>query len=415
MTAPAASEAPVVTTSGPVRPAERVLLLDILRGFALLGIAQVNWGGPLSGTLGTLLDLLVTGTFYSMFAILFGVGIAIQFQRAEAGQRPFVLRYLWRTLLLFAIGAAHEIFIWNGDVIAGYAVLGLVLLPFIRLRAPLLLAFAALFLTLSMAPRRWFPDVGLVNVVQPYDSAQAAARRQQADSGRRANARTRSAADSGTAPYWDGVRASASGADLPRRLGNFTRLRGLKGESEFLALFILGLWIGRRRLVENAAIEKRLLLAAGGIGLVLGAAGNAQTVLGAFALPEMLRGWRLAWSLGNISLAVFYMSAIALFVTRTEVGRRVFAPLGWVGRMGLTNYLLQSLVMTTLLYGRFLDLRQSLGDGWLLQLVVNLVFAAQIAFSWWWFTRFRYGPAEWAWRAATWMRAEPLRRERMVA
>jgi uncharacterized protein len=146
------------TTLQPVQ--ERIAALDILRGFALFGILLVNMldfsGSALRantlGARGNELDQLVDAgiaffaitKFYLLFSFLFGVGFAVQMRRMEASGRPFVGFYVRRLAVLFAIGLAHAILLWEGDILRLYAVAGLLLLVVRRLPDAALLGLAGM-------------------------------------------------------------------------------------------------------------------------------------------------------------------------------------------------------------------------------------------------------------------------------
>ena len=159
--------APTPTLMSPVRPGERIHALDVLRGFALLGIALMNVeffnrssmemgmglapgeGGP-AHVAGWLVAWLVTGKFWVLFALLFGMGFALMLQRAQARGSEFLPVYRRRTLALLGFGLVHAIGLWFGDILFGYAVIAamLLLVWFGRLKHALLLAAGAVVLAL---------------------------------------------------------------------------------------------------------------------------------------------------------------------------------------------------------------------------------------------------------------------------
>ena len=151
----ATPDVPASTVSpkaGPVQPHERSLLVDVLRGFALLGILQANFQNT-SGALSDLIKFLVEGSFYTTFSFLFGLGFAIQLIRAEEAKRPFILRYVWRTVILLFIGVVHYVFFRSSEILIEYALCAGVLLLVRRWRPSLILALAAAYLVFSMSPR----------------------------------------------------------------------------------------------------------------------------------------------------------------------------------------------------------------------------------------------------------------------
>ena len=154
--------------TGPVARSERIEVIDILRGFALLGILLVNmefFSHPVQQVLFGLKEwtsaadrlaewgirFLAEGKFYSLFSFLFGLGFALQIQRAEARGTRFVPFYLRRLFILLLIGLAHAIFLWTGDILVLYAVTGAVLLLLFRRRAPrTLLIWCGVMLTVTI-------------------------------------------------------------------------------------------------------------------------------------------------------------------------------------------------------------------------------------------------------------------------
>ena len=180
-------------------------------------------------------------------------------------------------------------------------------------------------------------------------------------------------------------------------------------------MFLLGLYAGRRRLFRDAEQHTRLFIWVGSVALAIGLAGNALAVFGAFfadkgiALPNAVAGWSLASSLGNIGLSLFYLSAITMLFTHWGRATRMVTPLAYVGRMGLTNYIMQSVILALILGRGFSLIHHPNGvDGWSNFMLVNALFAVQIIYSYWWFRYFQFGPLEWLWRSLTWFRPQPM-------
>ncbi len=399
--------------AGPVRPQERIQLLDVLRGFALLGILQVNFEPQkVSGVLSNLLDFFVDGSFITTFSFLFGLGFAIQLIRAEEAKRPFILRYLWRTLILLFIGVTYWVFIGPNVIVTNYALVAPLLLFVRRWRPSLILALAAAVLVFSMSPR--VPEGHVWTRINPEQVETERLGRQLSTATAQANP-----------PAWCQMIPSLTDAYRERVCTKAGRVRELltqelatvqwwKGEpTEVLCMFLLGLYAGRRRILRDAAQHTRFLAGVAGVALVFGLAGNALGVFGDFfaskgvALPKSLDGWLLARLLGDIGLSLFYLSSVTLLFTHRHLARRVLAPLANVGRMGLTNYLMQYLILTTVL-GEGFGIRVRV-EGWFSLLMINSFFIVQILYSRWWFQHFQFGPVEWAWRSLTWFRIQPMR------
>ncbi|MBA3498861.1 MAG: DUF418 domain-containing protein [Myxococcota bacterium] len=146
----------------PVTPGERIEELDVVRGFALLGVFLMNvefFGRSVRGIgegmppgltgidwfASWFVAYFVQGKFWTMFAMLFGMGFAVMLMRAERAERPFLRPYLRRILALAVFGAAHFIFLWSGDILFSYAVAagGLLVLLYGKWK-PIVLALVAL-------------------------------------------------------------------------------------------------------------------------------------------------------------------------------------------------------------------------------------------------------------------------------
>lgn len=397
--------------AGPVQPRERMVLVDVLRGFALLGIIQVNFDGQNAGdALDNLLEFFVDGSFIAAFSFLFGLGFAIQLVLAEEAKRPFIFRFLWRTLILFFIGTIYFIFIRPMVIIIDYALLAPLLLVVRRWRPKLILALAAGILVFSMSPR--LPEGQIWTRVNPEQVETERLQMQLTVANAQANP-----------PVWCQMIPGLTDAYRENMCSRATRVRTLltqelatvgwwKSESAVLFMFLLGLYAGRRRVLHDAAQHTRFFGWVAGIALAFGLAGSSLYVFGDFfadkgiTLPKFFDGWRLAQLLGNIGMSLFYLAGVTLLFTHWGRARRVLAPLAFVGRMTLTNYLMQYLILMTVLGDGFgLVIRV---DNWLSLLLVNAFFGVQILYSYWWFRYFRFGPVEWVWRSLTWFRIQPM-------
>jgi uncharacterized protein len=408
----------------PVQQQERVVVLDILRGFALFGILTVNmalFSQPLQVAYQTAADssiydraaewliaFLATGKFYTLFSFLFGLGFTIFIARARAKGQGAAPLFLRRLLALLAFGLAHGFLIWIGDILTFYAVIGLLLLLFAWVKKPrTLLIWAVVIWTLSligmalslgfMAFAASVPEIRAE--IDGSLTQQAAVTAEQA-------AQAREVYGNGNFLEITGQRAS----ELPLMwvFGIFT------GPS-ILMMFLIGAYFGRREIFqqvdEHLPLFRRLLL----WGLLIGLPVNliyASLLGGGIATSADLVaviGATLAGVVGHPALSLAYMSGIVL-LTRREAWARRLGVLAPVGQMALSNYLLQSIVCTLIFYGYGLGLFGQVGSLAGLGLAV-LIYALQIPLSHWWMARFRYGPAEWLWRTLTYLRPQPLRRD----
>jgi uncharacterized protein len=187
--------------------------------------------------------------------------------------------------------------------------------------------------------------------------------------------------------------------------------------SSLLLTMLFGFYVGRRHIIQNLPEHipwiKRVMVWCFVIGFL--AAAVAATLFlfiqptGRASMVGFFGG--MLFTIQRPLLCLFYISAIALLSLKSGRARRLFSPLAIVGRMPLTNYLMQSIIFTTLLYSWGLRLYGRVGPAGCLGLTA-IIFAVQVLYSRWWLARFRFGPMEWLWRGATYghlpaLRAEP--------
>nr|WP_246851478.1 DUF418 domain-containing protein [Patulibacter sp. SYSU D01012] len=389
-----------------------MLDVDALRGFALLGILVVNstffasafaiyevadpaFSGPLDDLGRWIVAVLFTSKFYVLFSFLFGYSFTLQIDAAGRAGAPFVPRFLRRLLGLFAIGAAHAVLLWQGDILTTYAVLGLVLLALRGLSPRRAVRIAGGIVLLS----------ALFFLVAGLDEA---ARGATADTAERIRGATDATA------YWRGSVGDVIAQRLSEMPATAALLLLLQAPSA-LAMFLLGLAAGKVRLFARtdellpvlrrvAAVCLPVGVAAGGLyaAMTLGQAGTPTATFG--ATVDVL---------GSPVLATGYVAAL-LLLFRTARGGRLRAALAPAGRMALSNYVLQSLVLALLFTGYGLGLVGHLGPLVVLG-VCAAIFAGQLALSAWWLGRHRYGPIEWALRALTTWSWPPWRTARAAA
>jgi uncharacterized protein len=369
--------------------AERVHALDVLRGLALLGMILVHFHfhslelGGVDGLVRTAVWRLVESKSHGMFAMLFGAGFAIQLRRAEAREAPFAMLYLRRLVVLALFGfGAHSLFGFN--VLLGYAAWGVPLLLIRRWSTGALVATAVLSV-LSMALVSLVARTYATASLGPEDVEAAFQARREV--GMRVNAALRAAA---AQPDY----APLVAARL-RHMAWFYAQPFFYLPGHTLALFIAGLLAVRHGVLEHPLAHKRGIGAMMVFGVVAWIAGNW--------LPPAY------WLLGLLSdqwLAFAYAGGALLLLARYPRWTRLLRPIGQAGRMALTNYLVQIAVLDVIFsgYGVHLpDIRPIL-----VPLATVLLFGAEVAVSMAWLARFRFGPAEWAWRSLTYGRAQPM-------
>jgi uncharacterized protein len=424
---------PAAAELGPVRPAERIAEMDILRGFALLGICVINLPGfyaPWSlegsgavelfpGRLDTavvwLVNFLGSGKFNSMFSFLFGVGFAIQMDRAAARGAPFAGMYLRRLLTLLAFGLAHVAFLWDGDVLHLYAAIGLPLILVRKLPDRWLWAIAALCALLPVGH-------GLVKMARDEKPPRTAEQRlergleQLRIYGKGEYVIPRIDKDIATGVLKPPLHMTGE-STYPRvvadRIGEWA-FEYRHGAAWFWPIMgttlVIGFIAGRRRFFQDIPghlpIIRKITWWSGGIGLALAAAFATSELLaprGGDRITALEAVASVLYILNRPILCAFYMGVIVLLAQR-PVWRAALSPLASVGRMPLTNYLMQSVIASTLFFGYAFGLFYRIGPA-VGVLIAFAIYAAQVAYSAWWMARFRFGPMEWLWRTLTYGRA----------
>ncbi len=412
-------------TLSPVSSGERIETLDVLRGFALFGILTVNivafswpheyillqsefsdsWA---DAVVEWLVRFLAEGKFYPLFSFLFGLGAAIQMERAESHGVSFAGRHCRRMAVLLVFGIAHGLLIWEGDILVSYAVAGF-LLPLFWKRQPrtiLIWALVCCLIPALLIILFWALLTGLLLVPEMA-----------------------TAIEKGLSEYYgtdreqreaveDVIRVFASGtyAEIFReRLSNviYMWMGSIFHLPSFLGLFLLGLYAGKRRWFQdvegNQEFFRRVLV----WGLVIGLPFNIFYVvcMASADLSHLHLLWLLSYGLVAISGPVqglAYAAALTL-VLRRERWKQCCRGLGDAGRMALTNYVSQSLIGTMIFYSYGFGLFGAVDRATSFGLAV-VIFAGQMTFSVWWLKRFQFGPMEWLWRTLTYGKCQPLRR-----
>jgi uncharacterized protein len=380
-------------------PGDRIQSLDILRGFALLGMFIVHFHvrssepGGFDDVVRTLIWRLVETKSHGTFALLFGAGVAIQLRRAEARTRPFTTVYLRRLAILLLFGiAAHAFFGFN--VLVGYAVWGVPLLLIRRwsTRALLITAFvSAMSLAIyHLAFSRYLEMQGGSEAVEAAYEA-----------GRVAATDVNAALHAAQAQERYSVLLAARLAHMSWFYRQpFSFMPGVT-----LALFITGMLFVRHRVFEKPFAYTRLLGFMAAFGLVSWLAAN--WLLESWNVDALFFIFRDQW------LTFTYVSAALLLLAHWPLLANRLTWVANAGRMALTNYLLQIAALDLLFSGYAIGLGQ-IRPVWGFALAL-VCFAAEVLLSTLWLARFRFGPAEWLWRALTYGRRPPLRRAHVSA
>ena len=391
----------------PVKTSERFIILDALRGFALLGICMANFpefslytflSPEAAASMSTavqdkitryLLYIFVDGKFYTLFSLLFGIGFSIIIRNAERkGVNGFRIFYR-RMGMLMLFGLLHLMFIWSGDILSLYALLGM-LLPFFRqMPDKKLLGWALFFLILPIGVDLMC-EITRTNLALPFIRLQETYCAEYGINGTNFAYWLHDAEDYGTV-----FQFLVQGACV--RMQEF-----IIGNRYFkvLGLFLVGFYIGRNRIYADLEGRKNLLVKVCRLGLIIGLPCSllyAWSSMGGHPLSDTLHS--LFYFISVYPLGFAYAAGLCLLYLRVK-SLSIWKWLAAPGRMALTNYIGQSVIGMFLFYGIGLGWGSTIG---LLQteVIVLAVFLFQMLFSRLWLSGFKFGPLEWIWRMLT--------------
>jgi len=396
----------------PVQPAERISEIDIVRGIALFGILLVNmsffkipvmmdrmpstFSPGLDQVVAWMIQLLFTGKFYAIFSFLFGLGFFIFMERTLDKGLELVPLYRRRLLVLLVIGAIHLFLLWSGDILFTYALTGFILLAFRRKNEKQIKRWIiGLFIATLVLQ-------GLFGFVQGFGEAMA---------GENYGQMMDEMINAAVAVYSSGSYLEL----LTFRLINevpYIIISLFVWIPAVLAFFLCGLYVGRKGIFKDLKGNRPLFIKICAVGFPVGALflflyilfETAHWSVGTAARPALLM---MTNYLASLFIFPAYVSLILLSL-QTDRCRRILAPVAAAGRMALTNYLTQTLILITLFYGFGFGLfyRVTLAQGVLITITLYLI---QVVWSNFWFKKFKYGPLEWLWRGLTYKKFEPLR------
>lgn len=405
---------------GPVRESSRIDSIDVLRGFALLGILLLNiqsFGlvaakymnptalGEMTGSARIIwwfTHVFGELKFMSLFSMLFGAGIVLMWERAKEKNRKFTGLQYRRMFWLVVFGLLHAHLLWEGDILFLYGICGMIVYWLCGLRARWLIPIGIL----------WFSVSSVLYLLSGL-----------------------------SIPYW-------SEADLAEMLelwrpsseyvqNELATMRGawldqlpFRSESAFaMQTFILlmwGLWrAGGLMLLGMALFKLRFFSAERSakfytMGAVISSAIGLSLVIYGVQQNEA-HNWSLAYSFflgsqfnywGSLFVSFSYACTIML-CCRLGWFQSLQKRLAAVGRMALTNYLLHTIICTTIFYGHGLGWYGHL-QRWQLLIVVVTIWTFQLIASPLWLARFRYGPFEWLWRSLSYWRLQPMRKRELL-
>ncbi|MDB5348806.1 MAG: hypothetical protein JWN86_53 [Planctomycetota bacterium] len=433
--------------AAPVEATERVASVDVIRGVALLGILAMNivdfaWpgqvysipimdpeAGPVDTTIWAFNHLVFDTKMMTLFSMLFGAGLVLMSDRSERRGARMRGVYYRRVAWLLVIGLIHAYLIWDGDILVMYALCGFLLYPFRKLRPRTLIITGTLFSLIFVPLLLGFRFGGV-----PYMRETAG--------------RVEAEIKQGKRPHWwdekvrDGWKAMSK-SEMPKRedfLKAIALHRGPYPElvkhragqlifAQTLGFVLGGWWLAGGRMLIGMGLMKLgvfsaersrrfylLMMVLGyGLGLPLMVFDSAHQITHGFFLGHqiwyLLDGWPFLTLYGSIPVVFGHIGAVMLICKSgalTWLTRRLAA----AGRMALSNYLLDSVVCTTLFYGYGFDLFGAIHRPMLYAIVISL-WVVQLLVSTMWLDVFRFGPAEWVWRSLTYWKPQPIWAKRL--
>lgn len=397
----------------PIQPEDRIAALDVIRGVAVLGILIVNmaffnsahsydaqfraqnWPGAADSLVRWLIDVFFSGKFYTMFSFLFGIGMVIFLDRASQKGNPAVPLFLRRMTILLGIGAIHAFLIWYGDILVEYAVLGFVLVLFRKTSQKIVLG-SALFLLLASPifyvlnffqysqliwkQMKWgmfFYAPGMMNL-----SEKAYAK--------------------GT--YFDMVHQRYLDVMYGYSFAWWASFPVL------LAMFLFGVYAVRKGVFHQPHVHRTFITRVWIGSLILAVIGGYLEQQRGLQVQSLwtLYFYRVGVRISDPAGCFFYVTSMLLLLQHSG-WQRFFAPISFVGRMALSNYLLSSLICTTIFYNYGFGLYNQVGPAKGLTMSL-LIYTLLVVFSIFWLRAFRFGPMEWVWRMLTYGKRPEMKR-----
>jgi len=427
----------------PVTAAERFFAVDVLRGFALLGILAMNivgFGWPESAYedpfRGGGFEGLDRGVWFgnhlffevkmmTIFSMLFGAGLVLMDQRALKHAAKIRGVYYRRVLWLLAIGLIHSYLIWWGDILVLYAECGLFLYFFRNLR-PWALIVMGLSAMLILVPL-------ILGFGKAIDYMRAASDRYaaQTQAGEKHRGVDHMLHDFWTEELRDEILPSAEkeskdwDKEMTVHRGSFlgivkhrapellkAQIFGFVFGGGFFAISRMLVGMGLMKLgVFSAQRSRRFYLwtvgLCYGIGLPLMVFDAVELIRHKFSVEYMMHGGILYNLFGSLVVALGHVGLLMLIVQSGALGW-LTTRLAAVGRMALSNYLFDSILCTTLFYGYGFNLFGQINRTGLAAIVLT-IWTFQLLISPIWLKYFRFGPAEWLWRSLTYWRLQPMR------
>ncbi|MCI0767929.1 DUF418 domain-containing protein [Bacillus sp. TL12] len=382
---------------------QRVEAIDAVRGFALFGILLVNMTliqfGMFSGEQPTyvfgkideganrFIEFFGTHNFISLFSFLFGLSIILLQKSILAKEKRFFPVYIRRIIILLILGYIHGIFIWSGDILFAYGIVGIFLMMFINRKPKTLLIWAFILLAFTMFISYPFESNANVEDFSSYIGKEQTVHK--------------------TGSYTDHIKF--------RLYENPFEDIGITGFSggfllTFLMiilmapLFLLGMYVGKKgwlfEIDKHVSSLKKLWFISG----IFSFSVKILALLTQQPILIMLKD-----SVSPLGMALFYGSSIILLF-HYKKALRLLEYVANMGKMSVSNYLAQTIIATTIFYAYGFGLYGKIGYFFGIVLTIG-IYSFQLYASTYWLQRYRIGPVEYVWRLGTYLKRPAFKRK----
>jgi uncharacterized protein len=400
----------ITPTLYPITSKDRIEMVDALRGFALAGVCLANLAifsfyyylsneqksnlpfSLANSIISYVIYFFVDWKFWTLFSLMFGFGASIFISRANELHKNGKALYARRLSILLILGLIHSVFFWNGDILVDYALAGFVLLMFSNKKGVSLVVWGILLaafisLAVKILQFKFQPDV-----LELFDKLDTL---------------TMNAYSSNS--YCKLINANLTYLKLFRLYVWFPLIAAL-------GRFMIGYWIGqtgRIYHIENYTdFFKRVMRICAWIGFPIMFIATATQILLDFGVLPPKSDWKLinyVMLIGSLAVGIFYAIKFA-FLYQNNNWRKRLSVFKELGRMALTNYLMQTVINIVIFYGIGFGLAGKIGPS-IYILWFALLITLQIFFSKWWLSKYNFGPVEWLWRSLTYKKWQTMKVE----
>ncbi len=392
---------------------ERINVVDALRGLALAGIVLIHivemylansipeelhatlFQQPIDTVVDAFVYWTISGKFFSLFSLLFGLSFFIQMDRAAKKGADFKLRFLWRLILLAGFGFLHRLF-YPGDILIIYALIGVVLIPFFHLNNRMVFSIGIL-LFLGLGRYVAFAIWGSEPIIPPLENDMEL-----------------------------GYLAMKNGSFMDMVLASWNRLPGdinwqftpFMGRAYLtLGYFLIGMLLGKSRWLENIGkhlntlrviMITSLIFYIGSVFIHLELLGGTWSVMSNEYTNWSSMFMLTFFDLHCLSFTLFIATGFTLLFEK-KWATKTLNILSPYGRMALTNYVMQSMIGSFIFFNWGLGLLGKLRVAEIFGLAI-FVLILQVMLSHLWLKHFKFGPLEWLWRSLTYFKIQPIKK-----